>query len=134
MTPTREGVPVRLLNARQDAVTIYKGTYVGQMELTSESQAINISTTQSEDVLPPTEGKEEMLWSMVQNCCKEVTEEQKKRAYLLVSAYADVFAASPTDYGHTNRLLHNINTKQTSLHPFDFVRNLFHLLVCILFS
>ena len=24
-------------------------------------------------------------------------------------------------------------TKQTSLHPFDFVRNLFHLLVCILF-
>ena len=25
-------------------------------------------------------------------------------------------------------------TKQTSLHPFDFVRNLFHLLVCILFS
>ena len=23
--------------------------------------------------------------------------------------------------------------KQTSLHPFDFVRNLFHLLVCILF-
>ena len=25
-----------------------------------------------------------------------------------------------------------IITKQTSLHPFDFVRNLFHLLVCIL--
>ena len=24
-------------------------------------------------------------------------------------------------------------TKQTSLHPFDFVRNLFHLLVCTLF-
>ena len=39
-----------------------------------------------------------------------VTEDQKKRAYLLVSAYADIFAASPTDYGHTNRLLHNINT------------------------
>ena len=25
-------------------------------------------------------------------------------------------------------------TKQTSLHPFDFVRNLFNLLVCVLFS
>ena len=25
-------------------------------------------------------------------------------------------------------------TRQTSLHPFDFVRNLFHLLVCNLFS
>ena len=112
--PTREGVPVRLLNARQDAVTIYKGTCVGQMELTNESQSINISTTQSEDILPPTEGKEEMLWSMVQNCCEGVTEEQKKRVYLLVSAYADIFAASPTDYGHTNRLLHKINTEH---HP-----------------
>ena len=113
VVPTREGVPVRLLNARQDAVTIYKGTCVGQMELTNESQSINISTTQS-DVLPPTEGKEEMLWSMVQNCCEGVTEEQKKRVYLLVSAYADIFAASPTDYGHTNRLLHKINTEH---HP-----------------
>ena len=84
------------------------------MELTNESQSINISTTQSEDVLPPTEGKEEMLWSMVQNCCEGVTEEQKKRVYLLVSAYADIFAASPTNYGHTNRLLHKINTEH---HP-----------------
>ena len=31
----------------------------------------------------------------------------------------------------SSRFLHS---KQTSLHPFDFVRNLFHLLVCILFS
>ena len=110
VTPTREGVPVRLLNARQDAVTIYKGTCVGQMELTSGTESINISTTQSEDALPSTEGKEEVLWNMVENCCGRVTEEQKKRVYLLVSAYADIFAAFPTDYGHTNRLLHTINT------------------------
>ena len=110
VTPTREGVPVRLLNARQDAVTIYKGTCVGQMELTNETESINISTAQSDDVLPSIEGKEEMLWNMVQNCCGRVTEEQKKRMYQLVSAYADIFAASPTDYGHTNRLLHSINT------------------------
>ena len=32
----------------------------------------------------------------------------------------------------SSRFLHYY--KQTSLHPFDFVRNLFHLLVCILFS
>ena len=82
VTPTREGVPVRLLNARQDAVTIYKGTCVGQMELTSETPSINISTTQSEEALPSVRGKEEIWWDMVQNCCARVTEEQKKRVYL----------------------------------------------------
>ena len=37
-------------------------------------------------------------------------------------------------YVHCGPVVDFFITKQTSLHPFDSVRNLFHLLVCILFS
>ena len=44
------------------------------------------------------------------------------------------FCVYPLVYVHCGPVVDFFITKQTSLHPFDFVRNLFHLLVCILFS
>ena len=42
--PTREGIPVCFLNPRLDAVTVYKGTQVGKLELLDES-AVTPSTS-----------------------------------------------------------------------------------------
>ena len=112
--PTRQGIPVRLLNAGQDSVTVYKGTCIGQIELTEENLPSDLSsaisaTQPAED--QSSEEQQQALWEMVeQQCGSRLTTHQKEQLFQLLLAYADIFATSTTDYGHTRELQHTIHT------------------------
>ena len=53
---------------------------------------------------------------------------------LLASQYCVTILCYPLVCVHCGPVVDFFITKQTSLHPFDFVRNLFHLLVAISFN
>ena len=52
----------------------------------------------------------------------------------LLASQSCTILCYPLVYVHCGPVVDFFITKQTSLHPFDFVRNLFHLLVIIIYG
>ena len=108
--PNSNNVPVRLLNVESTSVTVYKNTQIATMEQIGEGideHTINISTIESHKLL---EEKKQMLWSIVERCGKDLSEEQRRAFFHLLITYADVFAMSKMDVGRTGKLKHSIFT------------------------
>ena len=57
--------------------------------------------------------KQEMLQEVVENLEPELTRGERDKFLKLLQNYADIFATSPTDLGHTNWLRHRIDTGNT---------------------
>ena len=51
-----------------------------------------------------------MLWSIVERCGKDLSEEQRRAFFHLLITYANVFAMSKMDVGRTCKLKHSIFT------------------------
>ena len=58
----------------------------------------------------PDPNLDSFLWHIVETSGAQLDQEQKDQFFVLLSEYADVFAQSSTDFGHTDRLRHEIYT------------------------
>lgn len=110
-------VPVRLVNPTSVEVKIHKGTKIAMIEQLDVSAVLAVT-----DETPPRQEspmvakeKQEMLWALVEQCGESLSEAEKRQAYHLFLAYADVFASSDDDLGRTGMLKHSIDTADN--HP-----------------
>ena len=107
VSPTKQGIPICLLNPKSDPVTVYKGTRVEQLELVQDTADIqcDISSAQA----GTSEEMKQILWYIVQNYRRRLTTTQEEQFFHLLLTYANVFAKSSTDLGCTTKLQHNID-------------------------
>ena len=102
-------VPVRLLNARAETITVYAGSEIAtleQMEVPVESiQTVTSSYTSTVD-----EKKLEMLTSLANEVETSLSAVEREKFLSLLCSYADVFSSSTSDLGRTNKLKHSIDT------------------------
>ena len=109
--PNSSIVPVRLLNPRPETVTVYKNTQLAvleKLEATPPQVKLPVSLVHAESVIP--QQKREMLWQIVERCGSGLNDEQKQAFFLLLTAYADVFAMTKEDMGRTGKLRHSVFT------------------------
>jgi hypothetical protein len=107
--PKNGMVPIRLLNPRDEAVTIPKGSKVAKMELLPEqTTSTTVASVQEESQAVP-EAKQEALQNLVENASGLNPQEREQLCALLLQ-YTDVFAESHDDFGRTGKIRHEIDT------------------------
>ena len=88
-----EFVPVHLLNTRAKTVTVYKLQQLGEVvsvELPSQTTVASVGNNGR----GVSEEKQQVLWSMIENSCTDLSKEQTDQLYQLLLLYSDVFAGS----------------------------------------
>ena len=113
VTPANGRVPVRIVNVRTEAMTVFKGTKLACLETFNSSQVCSIEETSN---LPQAKmnnvsvEKQQLLWQMVCDAEGDLTEAEADDLYNCLLCYADVFAGDSTDLGRTNITQHRIDT------------------------
>ena len=102
-------VPVRLLNTRTESVTVYRQQQLGVLESVEFPSETTVASIENKDSEVP-EAKQQMLWSMIENSCTDLSKEQADQLYQLLLLYSDVFAGSDEKVGRSNKIQHNIDT------------------------
>ena len=113
--PESDTVPVRLLNLSADAVTIYKGKKIAEMETIEganieETNTETVSAVSSSGCIKATTELEEELQKLVDGSEEKLSETEKTQLLSLLLEYHSLFAASTSDLGRTNRIQHHIDT------------------------
>ena len=117
--PTTEGVPVRLLNTGTEPVTVHKGTTLGIVEQPQTIIAAPVCAHNDANdnkiqicLNEISNGKRTMLWILyiTQQLDDKVSPEEKNQLFLLLHAYADIYAESTNELGRTHCTQHTINT------------------------
>ncbi len=106
-------VPVRLVNPREETVTIHRGTRIATLEdcpacVATDGVTTVGATSEAEPVI--SQEKQKMLWEMVERSGDELGADEKEQLYLFLLSYADVFASDKADFGRTNKVEHRIDT------------------------
>ena len=107
VAPEQEEVPLRLLNVRDESITVKKGTTVAQMDaITMETVTSIVSSVKSGADVPGE--KQQLLWRVVENA--NLPESEQEQLFALLLDYADIFASDQDDLGCTGKIKHKINT------------------------
>ena len=106
--PPSTSIPVCVLNASDEPVTLYAGAVIATMqhvELATEVGAVNdgVACELSDE-------KKQMLCQLVEECDAELSPGERDMFYNLLVTYADVLAFSTSDLGRTDKLRHHIDT------------------------
>ena len=112
VTPKWGKVPVRLLNPREESVTVGAGAAIATLELIeqpSDSVVANIDVEQS-DVIE----NESLIQKLVDERANDLGDKQREAFLHLLLKYSDVFATSESDLGRTGELKHKIQTGDSS--------------------
>ena len=107
--PDGVGVPIRLLNLRDEMITIPKGTKIAEMERIPDDAIITVASTQ-ESVSETTSDHRSTMWKMVDKVDDRLTHREKEQLYVLLLDYSDIFAQSPDDFGRTGKIQHRVDT------------------------
>ena len=99
-------VPVRLLNLRDETITIPKGTKIAEMERIPDDA---VASTQ-ESISETSSDHRSTLWEMVNKVDDRLNQNEKEQLYALLLDYSDIFAQSSDDFGRTGRMQHRIDT------------------------
>ena len=117
--PTREEVPIRLMNLRSECVTVKQGTVVAEMEAFQEEQSITTAAVQedplSQDSTSDAEVRKKLVSDMVTRDGAHLCDSEKKQLSELLLEFGDVLATGPEDFGRTSRISHRIHTADS--HP-----------------
>ena len=109
--PAGEKVPVRLLNPRDEVVTVTNGTPIAVMEEIEEpiagANAVGEAPSTTAEV--PSE-QQKTLWDMVVAAGSSLNSIQQEQLFFLLLEFADVFAFNPNDLGRAGAVTHKINT------------------------
>ena len=103
VSPKGGQVPLRLLNISGEAVTVYKGTKLAEIEELGDSCVMSVEAETKR--LPVTQEKQQMLWKVAEESADDLTEEQKGIFFELLLEYAEIFSASKEDIGRTGKLM-----------------------------
>ena len=107
--PEEGKVPVRLLNPRGEPATVYQGTTLAVLEQVEEP--ISVSTIQEDkSEADPSSELKSTLWKLVSESDVPLTPTEQEQLFTLLVEYSDIFANNDSDYGHTNKVCHNIPT------------------------
>eukprot|EP00731_Ephydatia_muelleri_P032795 Em0024g339a len=108
--PTGSTVPLRVFNPHKEAVRLWKGLEIAQMEpldkdppISSDTHLLTISAVTE---VSPSEHK--VLWDIV-STITHLSNSEKELLFVLLMKYADVFSFH-SDLGHTNLTKHHIDT------------------------
>ena len=107
--PDGVGVPLRLLNLRDEAITIPKGITIAEIERIPDDAVATVTSPQ-ERVSETTSDHRSTLWGMVDKVDDRLSQEEKEQLYALLLDYSDIFAQRSDDYGRTGRIQHRIDT------------------------
>jgi len=107
--PAGAEIPIRVLNLRDNPVTIPKGTAIAEMELLPECSTMTIASTR-ERTSDVTEEQRCVLWEMATQAGDRLSQPEKEQLYTLLLEYEDLFAKGPDDFGRTGSLKHKIST------------------------
>ena len=102
-------VPVLLLNPGVETVTIHTGTEIGTLERVEVLEG-SVNTVSREDATADDPRKRDIFRDVVEGLGSEISDGQKEIFLQFLLSYADVFAATPLDMGHTDKLRHTIHT------------------------
>ena len=110
--PAGPGIPLRLLNWRNEAVSVPKGTTVPQMELVADADiaAETVATMPANSREIPEEHRRR-LWAMTSTSGDRLTQEEQEQLFALCLEYEDLFGRGADDFGRTGKLMHKINTE-----------------------
>ena len=107
--PEGAEVPLRILNLRDEPVTIRKGATIAEMELLP-----NDSIQVVGDIQPPSLKESRDLHGsfqkMVTQAGDQLSESEQEQLLALLMEYQDVFATSSSDLGRTGMIKHSIDT------------------------
>ena len=108
--PTGSTVPLRVFNPHKEAVRLWKGLEIAQMEpldkdppISSDTHLLTISAVTE---VSPSEHK--VLWDIV-STITHLSNSEKELLFVLLMEYADVFSFH-SDLGRTNLTKHHIDT------------------------
>ena len=106
--------PIRVINLTQQPTTLHRGTKLAELEEVDECL---IAATEPKKVSEDRERishvsaeKLKCLQELASNAEIDLSEEEKEVFLELLLEYADVFAVSDEDLGHTEQLQHSIHT------------------------
>ena len=102
-------VSVHLLNTQTESVTVYRQQLLGVLESVEFPSEITVAFIENKDSGVP-EAKQQMLWSMIENSCTDLSKEQADQLYQLLLLYSDVFPGSHEKIGHSNKIQHKTDT------------------------
>ncbi len=110
--PKLNAVPVRILNLTEEPVVVHRDTKLAELEKLEETMVAGIepTTNASPQSSCVTDQKRQLLWGLVEGADAELSSEEKETFFHLLLEYADVFAESDEDLGHTDMLEHSIYT------------------------
>ena len=105
-------VPVRVYNANDEEITLFKETIVGIGESSyqtfgCEDKCYNMRQENGSEI-------PEHLRSLWEDCEEHLDEGQHLQVGNLLKEYADIFAKSKSDLGYTILVEHTINTGKTA--------------------
>ena len=105
-------VPVRILNPRNERVTVKKGSQIAVMEPLLEG-GVQLASVSSVEQNPNTDisvEKQKQLWQIVLDAGDALSGEEQRHLYAVLLENADLFAEQPDDFGRTEKIKHRINT------------------------
>ena len=107
VTPTGTSIPLRLLNWRNEPVSISKGTTIADLEpvLGADISTETVASVCTDSMEVPAE-QCLRLWEMVSKSGDRLTQ-------ALCLEYTDLFATGSDDFGRTTTLKHKIYTKSS---------------------
>ena len=108
--PVQREVPIRLLNSRNDQITVKKGTVVAQMEPLTEDVSSSVAVVRERHPEDIPEEKREMLWEIVERDGDHLGSQENEKLFQLLQECEDIFASTPEDLGRTGMIKHKINT------------------------
>ena len=102
-------VVIRLINLMDMPSNLRKGTKVATLtQLPDDSVQAHVSVSSNVQ-----DSKRTLLWEMAHKI-EHLTEAQRGQLYFLLLSYADLFACSNDELGHTGMVTHTIHTGDAS--------------------
>ncbi|KAJ8019120.1 hypothetical protein HOLleu_42497 [Holothuria leucospilota] len=115
--PSREVVPLRIMNPTDRPITLYEGTVVGgchPAEVLGRVEPATTRTSEAKKIPEPSQNKpdelEIHLHTLMNKSCTGLTQGEAKQVRKLLADNGDVFARFKGDLGRTDLVQHQINT------------------------
>ena len=105
VTPSENGVPIRIANTSVMPVSLYQGTRVATAELITEASISAVAEPLSEKV-----DYECLEVPLQAPLAADLTKAQKEQFLAVHSHYSDILVKGDNDLGYTNVLKHQIET------------------------
>ena len=116
VSPRDKYVPLRVLNPRDEPVSLSKGQEIARMEPLPRDPPGAVAAIGSPDLQQAgSDGKKKaILWDLVTQAQEKLSTQEQEQLFATLLTFSDVFSVGPDDLGRTNQIKHGINTGDTA--------------------